>query len=69
MNANRKLQVRTGKSGRRLAGPDRGAKLPDNAGEDSVSILPDLLGTANGPVCEATIHQAPNRDLALRQGA
>jgi arylsulfatase A len=45
-----------------------GAKIPDNAGEDSVSILPDLLGTAKGPVREATIHQAPNRDLAIRQG-
>jgi arylsulfatase A-like enzyme len=45
-----------------------GAKLPDNAGEDSVSILPDLLGTAKGPVREATIHQAPNSDLAIRQG-
>lgn len=45
-----------------------GVKLPDNAGEDSVSILPDLLGTAQGPVREATIHQAPNRDLAVRQG-
>lgn len=45
-----------------------GAKLPDNAGEDSVSILPDLLGTATSPVREATIHQAPNRDLAIRQG-
>jgi arylsulfatase A-like enzyme len=45
-----------------------GAKLPDDAGEDSVSILPDLLGTAKGPVREATIHQAPNRDLAIRQG-
>ena len=45
-----------------------GAKIPDNAGEDSVSILPDLLGTAKGPVREATIHQAPGRDLAIRQG-
>ena len=45
-----------------------GARLPDNAGEDSVSILPDLLGTAKGPVREATIHQAPSGDLALRQG-
>jgi arylsulfatase A len=45
-----------------------GAELPDNASEDSVSILPDLLGTAKGPVREATIHQAPNRDLAIRQG-
>lgn len=45
-----------------------GVKLPDNAGEDSVSILSDLLGTAKGPVREATIHQAPNGDLAIRQG-
>ena len=45
-----------------------GTKLPDNAGEDSVSILPDLLGTAKGPVREATIHQSPGQDLALRQG-
>ncbi len=45
-----------------------GAKLPDNAGEDSVSILPDLLGTAKGPVREAIIHQSPKGDLAIRQG-
>ena len=45
-----------------------GAKLPDDAGEDSVSILPDLLGTAKSPVREATIHQSPKGDLAIRQG-
>jgi len=45
-----------------------GAKIPDNAGEDSVSILPDLLGTAKGPVREATVHQSLRRDLAIRQG-
>ncbi|MEI7946764.1 MAG: arylsulfatase [bacterium] len=45
-----------------------GAKLPDNAGEDSVSILPDLLGTAKGPVREAIIHQSFRGDLAIRQG-
>lgn len=45
-----------------------GAKLPDNAGEDSVSILPDLLGTAKGPVREATIHQDYTGNLAIRQG-
>ena len=45
-----------------------GAKLPDNAAEDSVSILPDLLGSAKGPVREATIHQSPKGDLAIRQG-
>jgi hypothetical protein len=36
--------------------------------EDSVSILPDLLGTAKGPVREATVHQSLRRDLAIRQG-
>lgn len=45
-----------------------GAKVPDNAGEDSVSILPDLLGTARGPVREATVHQSMRGDLAIRQG-
>ncbi|HEX8915996.1 MAG TPA: arylsulfatase [Humisphaera sp.] len=45
-----------------------GAKLPDDAAEDSVSILPDLLGTAKGPVREATVHQSPGRDLAIRRG-
>jgi arylsulfatase A len=45
-----------------------GAKLPDNAAEDSVSILPDLLGTARGPVREATVHQSAHGDLAIRQG-
>jgi arylsulfatase A len=43
-------------------------KLPDNAGEDSVSILPDLLGTAKGQVREAIIHQDYNGNLAIRQG-
>ncbi|HUT58582.1 MAG TPA: arylsulfatase [Phycisphaerae bacterium] len=45
-----------------------GAELPAGAGEDSVSILPDLLGTADGPVREATVHQSPRGDLAIRQG-
>ena len=45
-----------------------GAKLPDNAAEDSVSILPDLLGTAKGPIREATVHQSARGDLAIRQG-
>ena len=43
------------------------AKTPDNAAEDSVSILPCLLGTAAKPVREATVHQAPG-GLAIRQG-
>jgi len=45
-----------------------GAKLPDGAGEDSVSILPHLLGTAKGSVREATVHQSMAGDLAIRQG-
>jgi arylsulfatase A-like enzyme len=44
-----------------------GAKLPDNAGEDSVSILPALLGTAKEPLREATVHQSMRGDLAIRQ--
>jgi arylsulfatase A len=45
-----------------------GAKLPDSAGEDSVSILPNLLGTGSGPAREATVHQSSGGDLAIRQG-
>jgi arylsulfatase A-like enzyme len=45
-----------------------GAKLPDNAGEDSVSFLPALLGTANGPVREAVVHHSINGSFAIRQG-
>jgi arylsulfatase A-like enzyme len=42
------------------------ADLPANAAEDSVSILPALLGKADGPLREATINQAP-AGLAIRQ--
>jgi len=45
-----------------------GEALPGGAGEDSVSILPHLLGTAKGPVREATVHQSMAGDLAIRQG-
>ena len=45
-----------------------GAKLPDDAGEDSVSLIPELLGTTAGGVREATIHQSSAGDLAIRQG-
>ena len=45
-----------------------GAKLPDQAAEDSVSILPDLLGTADGPVREATVHHSIDGSFAIRQG-
>ena len=45
-----------------------GADLPPDAAEDSVSILPGLLGKATGPMREATINQAP-AGLAIRQGS
>ena len=45
-----------------------GAKVPDNAGEDSFSILPYLMGTSKGPIREATVHQSMAGDLAIRQG-
>ncbi len=45
-----------------------GAKLPDNAGEDSVSILPALLGEANKPIHEAVVHHSINGSFAIRQG-
>jgi len=44
------------------------AKLPDTAGEDSVSILPVLLGTADKPIREATIHHSINGSFSIRQG-
>lgn len=45
-----------------------GVRLPDNAGEDSVSILPALLGTAQGSLREAVVHHSINGSFAIRQG-
>jgi arylsulfatase A-like enzyme len=45
-----------------------GAKLPATAGEDSVSILPALLGTAKAPLHEAVVHHSINGSFAIRQG-
>ena len=45
-----------------------GATLPADAGEDSVSMLPNLLGTAKGAVREATVHHSINGTFAIRQG-
>ncbi len=45
-----------------------GTKLPDNAGEDSVSILPALLGTDKAPLREAIVHHSINGSFAIRQG-
>ena len=43
-----------------------GKELPPDAAEDSVSLLPALLGKDKGPIREATVHQAP-AGLAIRQ--
>jgi arylsulfatase A len=46
-----------------------GARLPDTAAEDSVSLLPALLGgTATGPVRETIVHHSVNGSFAIRQG-
>ena len=45
-----------------------GTKLPDTAGEDSVSILPALLGKAEHPLREAVVHHSINGSFAIRQG-
>jgi arylsulfatase A len=47
-----------------------GTELPGNAGEDSVSLIPELLGTATATdsLREATMHQSMAGDLAIRQG-
>jgi len=45
-----------------------GERLPDDAGEDSVSILPALLGTATGPLREATVHHSIDGSFSIRQG-
>jgi len=44
-------------------------KLPDNAGEDSVSILPVLLGKKySKPLREATVHHSMNGSFSIRKG-
>jgi arylsulfatase A-like enzyme len=44
-------------------------KLPDNAGEDSVSILPALLGEKyEKPLREATVHHSINGSFSIRKG-
>ena len=44
-----------------------GIKLADNAGEDSVSILPALLGKKQ-QLREATVHHSINGSFAIRKG-
>ena len=45
-----------------------GDDLPDNAGEDSVSILPYLDGSATRSLREATVHHSIRGHFAIRQG-
>ncbi len=46
-----------------------GAKLPDNAGEDSFSLLPMLLGERfTSPIREATVHHSATGKFAIRKG-
>jgi arylsulfatase A len=44
------------------------ANLPDNAAEDSFSILPALLGTDKAPLHETVVHHSINGSFAIRQG-
>lgn len=45
-----------------------GVKLPENAAEDSVSILPTLLGLDNASHREAVVHHSIDGKFAIRQG-
>ncbi len=45
-----------------------GVKLPDDAGEDSVSFLPLLLGKTSTPAREALVFQSISGRFAIRQG-
>lgn len=44
-----------------------GADLPENAAEDSVSILPALSGTATAPLHAAVVHHSINGSFSIRQ--
>lgn len=46
-----------------------GAKLPDNAAEDSVNVLPVLLGEKlSSPIRDATVHHSAQGKFAIRKG-
>ncbi len=45
-----------------------GTKLPANSGEDSVSLLPALLGRDPAPLREAVVHHSIHGRFAIRQG-
>lgn len=42
--------------------------LPDNAGEDSFSLLPALLGKTREPVRKSLVHHSINGSFAIREG-
>jgi arylsulfatase A len=43
-------------------------ELPDNAGEDSVSLIPALLGQTTESVRHITVHHSINGSFAIRRG-
>jgi arylsulfatase A-like enzyme len=45
-----------------------GAKLPDNAAEDSVSFLPALKGQTDKPLRDAIVHHSITGAFAIREG-
>jgi arylsulfatase A-like enzyme len=45
-----------------------GVKLPDNAGEDSVSMLPVLKGQTQEPIRDAIVHHSITGAFSIRQG-
>ena len=45
-----------------------GHSLPENAGEDSCSILPVLTGQNTASIREATVHHSSKGEFAIRQG-
>jgi arylsulfatase A len=45
-----------------------GATLPADAGEDSVSMWPAMVGKADKPLREGTVHHSINGSFAIRQG-
>jgi len=45
-----------------------GAKLPNNAAEDSYNILPALVGKDTQPIRKYTLHQTISLALAIRKG-
>jgi arylsulfatase A-like enzyme len=44
------------------------AELPDDAGEDSVSLLPVLRGDQTGPARESIVHHSIAGAFAIREG-